>query len=387
MADQGYPLVAYERIQDNEVMFQVLSDGTIVLQNGVTISSGNGSPEGVVTAPISSLYMQKNGAANMQLFQKQTGSGNTGWAVVGGGGGGGTPGGVDTSVQFNTTGTFDGNNVFTYDPTNGLQIDPVPGTPMSNGVNALIDGFDAPASTMIGGLFSAGANNNTGVVSITEFYGLDGEASAGGGAAEVDVTNMIGVRSLVSAGALAVVDTMIGLEVVPATQPGAAVTTYYGLHIPDPASLTISGVARAIQVDGGISQFGNIRLHGGVIDANGNVITINGPTANNLTLDVNQIDLQDVSGNGLTIDSSINLATFRSAGGAQIVMGTVLACSKDIDLKDPATTAAAGHIRIGATHATTVGAAGGADALPAAPVGYLIINVEGTEMKIPYYNT
>lgn len=49
----------------------------------------------------------------------------------------------------------------------------------------------------------------------------------------------------------------------------------------------------------------------------------------------------------------------------------------------PATTA--GQVAIGATHQTTVGAAGGASALPATPTGYLIINVEGTAMVIPYY--
>jgi hypothetical protein len=36
--------------------------------------------------------------------------------------------------------------------------------------------------------------------------------------------------------------------------------------------------------------------------------------------------------------------------------------------------------------ATTVGAAGGASALPATPLGYLIIKVAGTDRKIPYYN-
>lgn len=48
---------------------------------------------------------------------------------------------------------------------------------------------------------------------------------------------------------------------------------------------------------------------------------------------------------------------------------------------------AAGVISYGGTVATTVGAAGAAAALPATPVGYIIINVAGTQMKIPYYNT
>jgi hypothetical protein len=52
-----------------------------------------------------------------------------------------------------------------------------------------------------------------------------------------------------------------------------------------------------------------------------------------------------------------------------------------------AKTVTAGEISIGSTTQATVGAAGGASALPATPVGYLIINVGGTNQKIPYYNT
>jgi hypothetical protein len=44
-------------------------------------------------------------------------------------------------------------------------------------------------------------------------------------------------------------------------------------------------------------------------------------------------------------------------------------------------------VSLGNTTAATVGAAGAAAALPANPVGYLIINVAGTQMKLPYYNT
>ena len=46
----------------------------------------------------------------------------------------------------------------------------------------------------------------------------------------------------------------------------------------------------------------------------------------------------------------------------------------------------AGQVAYGATTATTVGAAGAASALPANPLGYLIANVAGTAVKIPYYN-
>lgn len=50
-----------------------------------------------------------------------------------------------------------------------------------------------------------------------------------------------------------------------------------------------------------------------------------------------------------------------------------------------APTVGAGQVGLGATVQTTVGAAGGASALPATPTGYLIINVAGTNRVVPYF--
>jgi hypothetical protein len=67
--------------------------------------------------------------------------------------------------------------------------------------------------------------------------------------------------------------------------------------------------------------------------------------------------------------------------------GTVLAAIEGgaLRINAGAKTVGANEISIGSVTTTTVGAAGGADALPATPVGYLIINVAGTNRKIPYY--
>lgn len=46
-----------------------------------------------------------------------------------------------------------------------------------------------------------------------------------------------------------------------------------------------------------------------------------------------------------------------------------------------------GQIRFSNYGITSVGAAGGASALPATPVGYLMIQVGTTNYKVPYYNT
>lgn len=47
--------------------------------SGPLISSGTGSPEGVVTAPVGSLFLRTNGGAGTTLYIKESGAGNTGW--------------------------------------------------------------------------------------------------------------------------------------------------------------------------------------------------------------------------------------------------------------------------------------------------------------------
>jgi hypothetical protein len=49
--------------------------------NGVVWKSGAGSPEGVVTAPIGSLYSNTTGSTNTTLYVKTSGTGNTGWTA------------------------------------------------------------------------------------------------------------------------------------------------------------------------------------------------------------------------------------------------------------------------------------------------------------------
>ncbi len=44
-------------------------------------TSGSGTPEGAVTAPVGSLYTRTNGGASTTLYIKESGSGNTGWVA------------------------------------------------------------------------------------------------------------------------------------------------------------------------------------------------------------------------------------------------------------------------------------------------------------------
>jgi hypothetical protein len=47
-----------------------------------TVLSGTGSPEGVVEAEPTKLYMDDSGSAGSILYIKKTGTGNTGWILV-----------------------------------------------------------------------------------------------------------------------------------------------------------------------------------------------------------------------------------------------------------------------------------------------------------------
>jgi hypothetical protein len=74
----------------------------VILSAGPVITSGTGSPEGVVIAPTGSLYLQSDGTLGLTLWSK-VGSGATGWGTVSGGGGGGGPHTLLSTTHIDTT--------------------------------------------------------------------------------------------------------------------------------------------------------------------------------------------------------------------------------------------------------------------------------------------
>lgn len=46
-----------------------------------TVIEGTGSPEGVVTAPVGTLYVNRAGGAGSTLYVKETGAEATGWTA------------------------------------------------------------------------------------------------------------------------------------------------------------------------------------------------------------------------------------------------------------------------------------------------------------------
>ncbi len=100
--------------------------------------------------------------------------------------------------------------------------------------------------------------------------------------------------------------------------------------------------------------------------------------------------LADGAGNqwGIAIDGAtgdLRFARFSGAGGVNVGNGQLVKMG-NVELSQPAPTVPAGQVGFGNATATTVGAAGAASALPSAPVGYLVVNVAGTNYKLPYFN-
>jgi hypothetical protein len=63
----------------------------LVVGSGPTLTSGTGTPEGVVTAAVGSVFLRSNGSTSTTMYVKESGSGNTGWVGVGAAGAGAVP--------------------------------------------------------------------------------------------------------------------------------------------------------------------------------------------------------------------------------------------------------------------------------------------------------
>lgn len=74
----------YDFFYGGSVIFTIDKDGNITrLSNrNISILAGVGSPEGVVTALVGSIYLRGSTESGNVLYVKASGTGNTGWKVV-----------------------------------------------------------------------------------------------------------------------------------------------------------------------------------------------------------------------------------------------------------------------------------------------------------------
>ena len=142
------------------------------------------------------------------------------------------------------------------------------------------------------------------------------------------------------------------------------------------ASVTATGIVTAtseiiINRADSINEGGELTFKRAVDNATGWTIDCNGPTTTpNLRIGSSTGIKAFIDGSGnFGIGTSAPTDTLHVAGTAKVNGLTTL-----------------GNISItAASTATTVGAAGGASALPATPSGYIQITINGTPYKLPYY--
>lgn len=66
---------------DGTEFVRLTTTGIILGSSGPKWTSGSGSPESAVSAPVGSFYSRTDGGANTSFYVKESGSGNTGWVA------------------------------------------------------------------------------------------------------------------------------------------------------------------------------------------------------------------------------------------------------------------------------------------------------------------
>ena len=102
-----------------------------------------------------------------------------------------------------------------------------------------------------------------------------------------------------------------------------------------------------------------------------------GTTTNGVRVTSSAITRTAAAGN-LTVESGLTGTMFLGAGG----QWPLSIDQNRANINNPA----GKRLNIQGAGSTTVGAAGGAAALPATPLGYFIMQVNGVDVKVPYYN-
>lgn len=129
---------------------------------------------GAVQLPSGTSDQRTLGTAGQIRYNSETGSFEgytTSWGSLGGAGGGGTPGGADTYVQFNDSGTtFAGASALKYFKGNGVILAnaDVVSTSSTTGTMQIIGGLGSTGNATLEGILTVGSENMTNVVEFTD---------------------------------------------------------------------------------------------------------------------------------------------------------------------------------------------------------------------------
>jgi hypothetical protein len=245
----------------------------------------------------------------------------------------------------------------------------------SNGADLIAGGGGAPAFSAV----TAGTNTTALVI------GTGGSLTTSG-------TGTIAATSSPWAG---LTGTLSNGQVIPYADAGISRTAANSLAIGNGTAGDFTGLLKAhifvLDASNAASalQFGNGNT---IIGANsGYLRQVNGGTGSGFSLDLNGNSLVGTivgfAANTLTAaDGGISRLAANSLAIGNGTAGDFTGLLKlgNITLTSAAPTVAAAQIGLGSTTATTA-STGANGAVPAQVVGYIVINVAGTTMKVPYY--
>jgi hypothetical protein len=268
--------------------------------------------------------------------------------------GGGTPAGVSGSIQYNNSGVFAG-SAATIDATGNISA--AKGT-FGASTTQIILGPN-PANTVNGAIW---LTDNTGVIVPSATNYLVTRDNLGtylnafsGSILFLQVGNNDVGQILFNAG-------------TPALIIGASTTEINSQIFAGQITANVFVRTNAIEDRNNTGSFFQLATN-----ATHGITAINNSGANNFVPFSTQGQLGQTG----------NLQEWQSSTGAVLA---AINSGGALTLTSAAPTVAAGQISLGATTATTATAGSNGD-VPAQVVGYLIANLAGTAVKIPYYNT
>lgn len=246
------------------------------------------------------------GGENGYVLQTD-GMGSLTWVAQGGGGGNGNPGGSNTQVQYNDSGSFGGDPGFTYNElTNTLTV----GTVVSN-VTGNLSGFASNA--IAANTVTQNAQPNITSLGTLVGLGVSGQVEAlmfqGSGAnlTNIPAANITGTVPLANA-------------VTDNNQPNiTSVGTLTSLAVlGNTVSANVTGTSRVtagnLFVTGNASYSGNFSMNTGRMIANGNI-----DFHNAVSIDLGEIEIVHIyggfSGQVLSTDGTGNLTWIDGGGG------------------------------------------------------------------------
>lgn len=353
------------------------ADGTLILTAGVPgvdplAFRGNGSPEGVVVAPVSARYQRTDGGVGQSLYIKESGAGSTGWVAYGGGSSTATQVEVDFGTEPITQKTFTFTDIAALS-THRVIAGQAYAAPTGKDVGE--NEWDALA--VIGGVLTDGT------VTLTVHSLLGPVVGAFKVNYYLSTLGGAGTDKVSKAG-----DTMTGDLTISRGANGAYLTLTNnlgttGLALDSAGNTVFSAAAQ------GFFDWSSYCIWRDRGNSTRNHLLLIGGASNDLALSSFGSRLS-VGSTVTAVDSVLGVVGTAVTRVTQILRMFASQTADALRIEDSASTLLAGFKASGAqkfaTANTSTTASVGAIVPPTMVTGYIIADVNGTTVKIPYYS-